>query len=180
MRRSLSPDAYTEASRDIVERIRALPEYRTARRVHSYWPVVEQHEVDIRPLLDELVVRDVRVVLPVVREFGPPSGSPRLKHVEYQPGIEMRPNRWKILEPVDGAPVPLDEIDLILVPALACDTTGMRLGHGLGYYDEFLPRTTGMRLCPCMDSFVTDSLPAGPHDQRVDIIVTETRVIRTR
>jgi 5-formyltetrahydrofolate cyclo-ligase len=180
LRRTISAGAHEEASRRIAERVRALPEFSDARTVHSYWPVSEQREVDVRPLLDDLVEKSIRVILPVVLDFGPPTGSPRLSHVEYRRGMKMKPNRWMILEPVDATPASTDEIDLIIVPALACDTKGTRLGHGLGYYDEFLSQTPGLRLCACMDSFVVDTLPADPLDQRVDVIVTESRLIRTQ
>ncbi len=180
LRRTISADEHAEASRRIVERIRTLPEFDVARTVHSYWPVTEQREVDVRPLLNELVDRGVRVILPVVRDFRAASGSPRLEHVNYWIGMEMRPNRWNIPEPAHGTPAAIDEIDLIFVPALACDTKGTRLGHGLGYYDEFLERTEGLRLCAVMDSFILDELPSYPHDQRMDIIVSENRQVRTQ
>ena len=91
----------------------------------------------------------------------------------------MKPNRWRIPEPVGGLPAPMDQVDLILVPALACDTLGHRLGQGLGYYDEFLADTPGIRLCVCLDLFLVDEIAHEPHDERVDIIVTESRIIRT-
>jgi 5-formyltetrahydrofolate cyclo-ligase len=155
-----------------------LPEISQARIVHTYWPNVDDHEPDIRPLIDDFLARNVKVILPVVEVFSRETTRPRLSHVEYTGGMKMTRNRWGIVEPDDRRAASIDSIDLILVPALACDVNGVRIGHGFGYYDEFLATTPGVRLCLCMDPFLVDALPADPHDQRMDIIVTGTRNIR--
>ena len=120
--------AYRRACSRILERVRALPEFLAADVVHTYWPVVSNLEIDIRPLIDELVDRSTTVLLPVVRVFGPSDGPARLAHVEYQRGIDMRPNRWNIMEPVSGRRGSLKDIDLIFVPALACATASTLFG----------------------------------------------------
>ncbi len=156
-----------------------LPEYKAARAVHVYWPAVGGKEIDTRPLIEELVARNAKVVLPVVRVFDRYSEEPRLQHAEYVPGEKMRHNRWAIPEPASPRPFPVDAIDLVIVPALACDRNGVRLGHGYGYYDEFLAQTRAIRVCPCIDGFLVDELPSDPHDESVDIVVTETELVRT-
>lgn len=178
-RRALSDEEYHARCGRIIDRVRALPEYRGARVVHSYWPSPTRREVDTRPLLNDLAARNATVILPVVLHFGLPTGQPRLSHVRYQPGMEMQANRWDIPEPVTHQPARTDRLDLILVPALACDPRGVRLGNGYGYYDEFLAGATGLRVCLCMEEFIVNSLPAAPHDQLMDIVVSDRRTIRT-
>ncbi len=90
--------------------------------------------------------------------------------------------RHGVREPVDGRPVPLEEIDLIIVPGLAFDASGARLGRGSGFYDRFLSqpalRRTATRCGVCFDFQVVDEIPLDPHDVHLDAIVTDRRTIR--
>ena len=80
--------------------------------------------------------------------------------------------------PRDGQPLPPIAIDLVVVPALAFDTTGNRLGRGGGYYDRFLSRlrraatTVGL----AFDVQIVDELPVDERDVRVEVVVTDRRV----
>ena len=67
--------------------------------------------------------------------------------------------------------------DIIIVPAMAYDSKGYRLGYGKGFYDRFLPDFLGTKIGLCYSSFMTDTLPRGRYDISVDIIVTEKKVI---
>ncbi len=67
--------------------------------------------------------------------------------------------------------------DIIIVPAMAYDSKGFRLGYGKGYYDRFLLNFLGIRVGLCYSEFITDKLPRGRFDMSVDIIVTEKKVI---
>lgn len=94
---------------------------------------------------------------------------------------ELRQNGFGIYEPHPDSPeVSAEVLDLVIVPALAFDERGNRLGYGGGFYDRFLPRlrpdcaTIGVTL----DALVVPALPSEPHDIPVQIIVTESRVIR--
>ena len=83
-------------------------------------------------------------------------------------------------EPIDGLAVPIEEIDLIVVPALAYGRGGNRLGRGGGFYDRFLARR-GMRATLCGLAFseqLLDEVPTGTHDVPVDILVTDAEVLR--
>ncbi|NQU75770.1 MAG: 5-formyltetrahydrofolate cyclo-ligase [Planctomycetes bacterium] len=85
-----------------------------------------------------------------------------------------------IPEPTENRPVTIEMIDLIIVPALAYDRTGHRLGRGHGFYDRFLAhdechaRTCGLIL----REQLVDSLPVQPHDISVDMVVTDEDVLR--
>ncbi len=85
----------------------------------------------------------------------------------------LTPDRYGIpapTEPWDGA------IDLMLVPALAFDKSGARLGRGGGYYDRALAEHTGRSIGVIREAFVVEQLPTEPHDKKVDAIITEKGV----
>ena len=95
------------------------------------------------------------------------------------------PGPFGILEPDRGAPeVPLERIDLFLVPGLAFDGQGHRLGFGGGYYDEIgaLLRAAGRGLMIGLgfDFQLVESCPAGEGDVSLDCLVTDARVVRCR
>lgn len=92
----------------------------------------------------------------------------------------MSVGRYNIQEPADGEPWPAEDIDLIVVPGLAFDAAGGRLGKGGGFYDRFLAQS-GLRAVTCAVAFaeqMVDTVPAEPHDRRVDMLVTDEAVLR--
>lgn len=85
-----------------------------------------------------------------------------------------------VLQPVEGDPIPISMIDLVVVPGLGFDSTGNRLGRGRGFYDRFLGQKE-FRSVTCALAFeqqVVDSIPSDSHDIRVQMLVTEERVRR--
>lgn len=93
---------------------------------------------------------------------------------------ELVVNRYGIAEPTYGPPWPAADIDLVIVPALAYDRRGGRLGRGGGYYDRFLV-SPGVHAVTCGFAFqeqVVDELPVQAHDKRVTMLVTDKEVLR--
>jgi 5,10-methenyltetrahydrofolate synthetase len=77
----------------------------------------------------------------------------------------------------------LDSVGVVLVPGLAFDRTGARLGRGGGFYDRLLARPEfllAQKIAVCLQMQILDSVPIEPHDAHVDIIVTETEIHRIR
>jgi 5-formyltetrahydrofolate cyclo-ligase len=134
-------------------------------------------------LLDMLLRRARRVLLPVARTTG--DGIPmRLRWGEYRPGELVR-GHWGLLEP----PGPwlsesvLAEAEMVVVPALAVDHRGARLGRGRGFYDRSLDgRSPQARLIAMVrDVEFVDELPADPHDVPMTHVITPERgVMRLR
>ncbi|MEO8815939.1 MAG: 5-formyltetrahydrofolate cyclo-ligase [Mycobacterium sp.] len=117
-------------------------------------------------MLDALLDRGVRVLLPVVRTE--PNGAPlALMWGEYLPG-NLVAARFGLLEPTQPwlPAAALAEAELVVVPALAVDRRGARLGRGAGFYDRSLPlHAPHARLIAVVrDSEVVDELPSEPHD----------------
>ena len=105
--------------------------------LHLFLPLARQHEPDTWPIIHRIWAENqaVRLAAPVVQ----PDGC-SLKHYELTPETPLHPNRWGIPEPVATAAteVPAARFDAVLVPLLAVDAAGHRVGYGGGFYDRFL------------------------------------------
>jgi len=162
-----------------VERARALPELHRAATVHTYWPLEQRCEIDVRPLIAWFQASGKQIVLPVVVTFSrAASPHPRLRHVRFTGADALRPNRWGIHEPLGETSVSIEEIDAVIVPTLGAGRNGHRLGHGFGYYDEFLRQvrapTIGLVYAACL----IQTIPPAAHDVPLTILVTEEETLR--
>jgi 5-formyltetrahydrofolate cyclo-ligase len=131
-------------------------------------------------LLDSLLQRAVRVLVPVARHS--PAGLPlALQWGEYQPG-SLVPARFGLREPAEPW-LPADSIaaaTVVLVPALAVDRTGVRLGRGAGFYDRSLPLAapTARLVAVIRDDEYVSWLPAEPHDVLMTHVLTPSGGLR--
>lgn len=144
-----------------------------ARHGHAAWSRVVAvaayagiaDEPPTRPLLDALRASGVRVLLPVVT-------ADSLDWADYLSWDRLARVRHGLLEPAGprlGAAV-LHEVSVIVVPALAVDRAGHRLGRGLGYYDRALA-STRRAVAVTFDDEVLDDIPAEPHDVPVAAVL---------
>lgn len=140
----------------------------TGAIVSGFWPIGQ--EIDIRPLLRALHARGHPIVLPVT----PKRGNP-LTFRLWQPGDALIPEPFGTVRPAGEERDP----DMLLVPLLAFDRRGFRLGYGAGFYDRTLARLPGRFTLGCAYAAQEiPAVPAGPHDMRIDAVVTEQGVIR--
>lgn len=158
-------------SRAIWRKVARLTAFRLARTVCCY--VAQPYEVETRPMIEAMLTQGKRVVVPVVRPR-----AKRLVCAEVRdPSAELAPGAFGVLEPRPGArrPVPPQALDLVLVPGLAFDRQGHRLGHGHGYFDRFLARLPG-RTPTVGLAFrfqVLARLPVTAHDRAVHTVLTD-------
>jgi 5-formyltetrahydrofolate cyclo-ligase len=123
------------------------------------------------PLLEALHARGVRVLLPVLL------ADMDLDWAPFTGAADLAEGRLRMLEPA-GPPLGPDAIataDLVLVPALAVDGSGMRLGQGGGSYDRALIRTAAPVVAVVFGDEVLESLPTEDHDRSVDGVLTPDR-----
>jgi 5-formyltetrahydrofolate cyclo-ligase len=160
----------------VAERVGALPEYRGAQLIVLY--AASPEELPTRQLLERARDEGRRCALPRVL-----SGR-RLEFVIAPRWENLRVGRYGLLEPGEGSEVVvLADAGLVLLPGLAFDANGGRLGRGAGYYDRALADVASLPGRPPIfglahDWQVVDAIPLGVQDVRVDGVVTEERVVR--
>lgn len=168
-----------ELSQHICEQFASLPEYAAARTVMCFVDV--RTEVRTRQFLPEALTHGKRIVIPYCVE-----GDLELFLLESMD--ELAVGMYKILEPkteLRGLPakqVGVEEIDLIMVPGVAFDRRGGRMGHGKGYYDKLLEHARpGVPLVAlAFECQLFDEIPTAAHDVYMDKIITERAVYECR
>ena len=151
------------AGRRIRDHVLELPQVAAAGTVAAYYSAGT--EPDTRKLVFALWKRGSYVVLPVLL----PDGD--LDWASYEGPDSLAPGPRGLLQPVDPVrgPGTVARADIVLVPALAVDGRGIRLGRGGGSYDRALARVRGTvpTIALLYDGELVDELPSEPHDQRV-------------
>jgi len=125
-RSALSIALQTQHSNHITQQLLALPIFQQSANIALYLPI--DNEVDITALFSLNLGK--KFFLPVVTSMSD------LLFAHYEPGHELKPNQFGILEPVMHVFCPPDELDLVCTPLVGFDLRGHRLGTGAGYYDR--------------------------------------------
>lgn len=165
-RRSLTPEQRARAGRAVRDAVLSLPETQMAGTVAAYYSVGT--EPDTRGLVYALWKRGSYVLLPVLQ----PDGD--LDWASYEGPDSLRPGPRGLTEPA-GPPRGVGAIaraDLVLVPAVAVDHSGLRLGRGGGSYDRALARVGDRVLTVGLlyDQELLEEVPACSHDQRIRMV----------
>lgn len=168
-RRKVSAEDAASAAEAIRVALFAAFVFEPGRRVGLYAALPD--EVPTRALFAALVGAGVDCLLPRVADDG------RLVFAAVTDWSELRAGAFGVLAPPDSAPVAsLDGADLVLVPGVAFDRRGARLGRGGGHYDRSFPTSGGpdLRLCGvAYELQIAESIPCASHDRAMDAIVTE-------
>lgn len=169
-RRAMRAGERLTASRAVAQRLLALPELARASTVLLYAALAE--EADLGTLIGPLHARAVTTVFPRVR-------GDRLELVAASDLRTLQLGYRGIQEPV-GPAVDPTTIDAVVVPGVAFDPHGGRLGQGGGHYDRLLPSLpeTAVRIGACFACQVVPAVPREPHDAVVDLVVTDRAVYR--
>ncbi len=151
-----------------------LPEFAQASTIMAYMTI--PNEIDVSQIIQAAWNQGKTVLVPVV------STEPREMFAVELRSLEagLKVSSYGILEPHDSKPWPVDQIDLVIVPALAFDRQGNRLGRGGGFYDRFLAQEN-FHAITCEIAFqeqLLDNIPTDHHDQPVNLLVTDREVLR--
>jgi len=163
IRDQLDPEQLRAWNQSLHQKFWQLPRYRSAKVVMLYLSFGS--EVDTWPLLEQAWIDGKRTVAPKVRRY-----PKELLAVEITAITDLEPSFWGISEPISDLAVDPGEIDLVVVPGLAFNREGYRLGYGGGYYDRFLPQVKGYKVGLCYPPFLRE-IPVAPWDQAVDCVL---------
>jgi 5-formyltetrahydrofolate cyclo-ligase len=176
LRNTLPASACAERSARIVDRVASLEPVATARAVALFWPIEAHHEVDLRNLDARLRARGARVAYPGV------DAETGTMTFRFADDLEaMQEHALGFREPPPGAPAASPgELDAIVVPALAVDPRGHRIGYGGGYYDRALPPVAppAIAVAVAFDFQLVAEVPNTEGDVAVGWVVTDARSLR--
>jgi len=165
-----------QAREDASARARALLKrqaaWQQARSVLLYAPT--DGELNVWPLLEDALETGKVLALP----WFDAATKRYLACPVEDLAKDLEPGRYGILEPSGSRnPVPLNRLDFILVPGVAFDLHGRRLGRGRGHYDQLLTAVRGTTCGVAFDQQIVRQVPVEPHDSEVNCILTPTRWI---
>ncbi|PIR20196.1 MAG: 5-formyltetrahydrofolate cyclo-ligase [Deltaproteobacteria bacterium CG11_big_fil_rev_8_21_14_0_20_47_16] len=169
-RRGVLPEQRQLASQAVADCLTQLPEYQTGHNIALFSATPD--EIDLSPFWECCRSDGKQCFFPHV------TGQDMAFYQVLQPA-ELTRGAFGILEPSVKAPrLNPGRCDLIIVPGVAFDRQGGRLGLGKGFYDRYLPQVSGCRVGVCVDECLIDQVPCEPHDVRMHMVVTESGVIR--
>jgi len=166
----------TQKSAQIKKRLFELEEFQRSHTILFY--VSYDSEVATHEMIQACLSSGKKVVVPCTD-----TKNRKLSLSKLQRWEDLRVGAYHIQEPrVEcRCDVSLDAVDLIIVPGIAFDLTGHRIGHGMGYYDRLLSENVGAtKVALAFELQLVEKIPAEHHDVSVDMIITEKRIIHTK
>jgi len=174
-RSSLSANEIKKKSASIKTNLYSLQEFNKSKNILFY--VSFDNEVDTQEIIRELLGKKGKnIIVPYVEE-----GNSILQISELQNFNELEPKTFGILEPKlkHIRKFKPNNLDLVIIPGIAFDLAGNRIGYGYGYYDRFLKQMKHdiKKIALAYEFQIVERIPAEKHDARMDMIVTEKKII---
>ena len=169
---NLDPDEKESLDSQIIKTLTRLTEFEAANKILFYASI--RNEVDTFELMRKYIGKKTIVL-------------PRTKLKEHTLDLhvvhdleELEKGHFDILEPPEHLrKADLEKIELAIVPGIAYDPNGHRIGYGKGFYDRVLPNLNCTKIALAYEFQMVDEIPGDPHDHPVDIVLTEERIIET-
>ncbi len=158
-----------EEQKNLEENLFATALWQEAKRVFVY--VARFPEPGTKAIIEKAFDEGKTVSLPLCTAMG------EMRAVIIDKMSELTPGAYEIPEPnADGKD--MEGEFLAITPCVACSVDRVRLGHGMGYYDNFLTRNPVKSICLCRDEALLNYIPGSSHDIKPDLVVTQSRVVR--
>jgi 5-formyltetrahydrofolate cyclo-ligase len=175
IRDSLDPEQRQLLSAEIGENLWSIPEFNQAETLLFFLSF--RSEVDTKPMILRALEEKKAVCVPCTDMENKAMMASRIMNLDG----DLRMGNYNILEPREEClrPVPPQRIDAVLMPGVAFDLTGGRLGYGGGYYDRFLERCSPscLLIALAFELQIVEHVPCADHDIHIHKIVTENRVV---
>lgn len=173
LRNSLDSQSYEKLSLRVQQSLICSESFLLAKRLGLYSPI--ENEVGTEEIFAAATRAGKQVFYPKVNGSG-------LRFCEVGALDELSPGRFNVLEPTSQSGIAPEELDLIVLPGVAFDIDGRRLGYGKGFYDRFLALTSPECVTVGLgfDLQLKEALPEELHDQKVFFLATESRFIPCR
>lgn len=170
---NISPAVRAVESIELGERLNAqMP---SAHTILFFAPLPD--ELDVWPVLELSLALGTTCALPFFDAEKQTYVAREIKKL----ATDIVVGKFGVREPAAGcAEIPLEKFDLVLVPGMAFDLNGNRLGRGRGFYDRLLQSVSGVKCGVCYDFQLLASVPTEPHDVRVDFVLTPGKTINAR
>jgi 5-formyltetrahydrofolate cyclo-ligase len=163
----------TVESMDLCARLE--PQLHSAQHILFYAPLAD--ELDVWPLMEKLLKSPTVCALPAFDDATQFYSARRVKKLE----TDIFTGKFGVSEPLAGCEeIPRNQFDLVLVPGMAFDLSGNRLGRGKGFYDRILSATSGIKCGVSYDFQLLEKIPTEPHDAKVDFIFTPSRGVKCK
>jgi 5-formyltetrahydrofolate cyclo-ligase len=152
---------------------RLEPQLQSAHTILFFAPLAD--ELDVWPLLEKLLKTKKLCALPAFETTKQSYSARRVMNLE----TDIFPGKFDVSEPIpDCEEIPLDQFDLVLVPGMAFDLSGNRLGRGKGFYDRILMESSGVKCGVAYDFQLKETIPTEGHDAKVDFIFTPSQCVK--
>ena len=171
---STPKDGLHKKSTLIQKNLYSLPEYNDAKAIYIYLSSFN-HEVDTFSIIKDFMSKGGEVIVPIVN-----MKRNELIHSELRTLGSLKRSRFNVWEPEDKHIVNSDNVDMIIIPGIAYDLKGNRIGSGKGYFDRFLGNNDSLKIALAYEFQIIDDIPITDNDIPVDIIITERRIIRIK
>lgn len=166
-KKQLTAEERKSAEIAVLEKLESCREFTEAKRILAYYSLPDELQTNL--LLNKWN-KDKEIFLPRVN-------GELLDIARFEPDSTAE-GAFSIQEPTGNDLTTVDTIDLIIIPAVGYDRKGNRLGRGKGYYDRLLKDATCQKIGIIYSCQLFDEVPAEPHDIPVDLIITETEIIK--
>lgn len=147
----------------------------SCKTVHIFLPIQLKNEIDTWPIIRQLWKLGIEVVVPIVH-----SKEIKISNCHLSKNTQLSENKWGVPEPVNCTEIENDKIDVVVLPLLAFDKNGYRVGYGKGYYDRFLVGLSkdvlkvGLSYFPAIDAISDINL----WDIQMDMCITPQKTHR--
>lgn len=170
--KNLSTEKHASDSQKLCDGLKQQTFFQNAGSILFFASLPE--EPDLWPLLNETLAEKKMVALPCFDADNQSYLPRRVKDIH----VEILSGQFGIREPAPACvAIPLDDLDLLLVPGIAFDLKGHRLGRGKGYYDRLLQRFSGKKIGIAFDEQIVASVPAEKNDVKMDFILTPAQCV---